>query len=89
MRRLLMTIVLVGAPRAALACPVCFGQNDSPMAQATNNGVIAMLVVVVTVLACFASFFVYLARRARLAAAAEIAEASFAASRPQEGTAQC
>ena len=91
MRRLLMTLVVLGAPRVALACPVCFGQNDSPMAQATNSGVIAMLVVIVAVLAAFASFFVYLARRARLAAAAETAStgASFAVSRPQEGTAQC
>jgi heme/copper-type cytochrome/quinol oxidase subunit 2 len=91
MRRLLMTFVVLGVPRVALACPVCFGQNDSPMAQATNAGVMAMLVVIVGVLVGFASFFVYLARRARLAATAETASAgaSFAASRPQEGTAQC
>jgi len=51
----------------ALACPVCFGQSDSPMAIATNWGIFALLVIVVGVLSGFAAFFVYLARRARLA----------------------
>jgi len=55
----------------AMACPVCFGANDSPMAQATNTGIIFMLVVVAAVLVGFASFFISLIRRARAAAAAE------------------
>jgi hypothetical protein len=62
---LVVTIAVLAAPRAALACPVCFGQSDSPLAIATNLGVMAMLVVVVAVLGSFAAFFVYLARRAR------------------------
>jgi hypothetical protein len=62
------TIAVLAAPRAALACPVCFGQSDSPLAIATNLGVMAMLVVVVAVLGSFAAFFVYLARRARITA---------------------
>src|SRR5438477_12632746 len=60
--------LVVGLPRVALACPVCFGQNDSPLASAMNLGILAMLVVVVGVLAAFASFFIYLMRRARMAA---------------------
>jgi hypothetical protein len=63
-----MACLFAAAPRAALACPVCFGQNDSPMATAINMGIIAMLVVVAGVLGAFASFFIYLMRRARLAA---------------------
>jgi hypothetical protein len=77
--RLCKTLIIVfvlAAPRAALACPVCFGQNDSPLAQAMNSGIIFMLVVVAGVLAAFASFFIYLMRRARLVA------------RQSEGTAQ-
>jgi len=66
-RLLLAVMMMLAAPGAALACPVCFGQSDSPLAIATNLGVIAMLVVVVGVLGSFAAFFVYLARRARLA----------------------
>jgi hypothetical protein len=68
MRRALVALLVAGVPRAALACPVCFGQNDSPLAQAMNLGIIAMLVVVVGVLAAFASFFIYLMRRARMVA---------------------
>jgi len=44
MRKTLFTLGLLAAPRAALACPVCFGNSDSPMAIATNMGIIAMLV---------------------------------------------
>ena len=67
---------LVMAPRIALACPVCFGQNDSPLAVAMNTGIVFMLVVVAGVLGAFASFFIYLMRRQRLVA------------RQSEGTAQ-
>jgi hypothetical protein len=61
----IVTVAVLAAPRAALACPVCFGRSDSPLALATNLGVMAMLLVVVAVLGGFAAFFVYLARRAR------------------------
>ena len=66
--RVFVAALVLVAPRSALACPVCFGQNDSPLAQAMNLGIIAMLVVVVGVLAAFASFFIYLMRRARMVA---------------------
>jgi hypothetical protein len=71
MRKTLFTLGLLAAPRAALACPVCFGNSDSPMAIATNMGIIAMLVVVAGVLGGFASFFIYLMRRARRVAKQE------------------
>lgn len=76
MRKTIFTLGLLAAPRAALACPVCFGNSDSPLAIATNMGIIAMLVVVAGMLGSFATFFIYLNRRARRVAA-------------QEGTAQC
>ena len=85
MRRVLLTLLLLGAPRAALACPVCFGESDAPLAKAMNMGIGLMLVVVLGVLAAFASFIVSLVRRARLAEA-DVARAQ---SEPQEGTAQC
>jgi hypothetical protein len=75
----LFTLLALAEPRAALACSVCFGNSDSPMAKATNLGIIAMLVVVAGMLASFAAFFIYLNRRARL-----IVE-----SNETEGTAQC
>ena len=70
-------VLLLGIPRAALACPVCFGQNDSPLAAAMNMGIIFMLLIVAGVLTAFASFFIYLMRRAK------------AAARQSESTAQC
>ena len=75
MRHTIVTALIVLAPRAALACPVCFGQNDSPLASAMNLGILAMLGVVVGVLAGFATFFIHLVRRARLAEESGPAEA--------------
>jgi len=49
-----------------LACTVCFGQSDSPLAKGANMGVLFMLGVTVVMLAAFASFFIYLIRRKRL-----------------------
>jgi hypothetical protein len=62
-----VTTLLSAAPGAVIACPVCFGQNDSPMAWAMNMGIFVMLLIVGGVLVGFASFFVHLMRRARLA----------------------
>ena len=89
MKRMLFTVVMLAVPRLALACPVCFGQNDSPLGIAMNNGIILMLGVVVGVLACFASFFIYLMRRARLAEQISRSNESRRYLDGQEGTAQC
>ena len=87
MRRILLTTALLIAPRAAWACPVCFGQTDSPLASAMNTGIMAMIGVVVTVLSAFAAFIVHLSRRARLVAGD--APTEIAHTPRQEGTAQC
>jgi hypothetical protein len=92
MRGTIFTLVMLMAPRAALACPVCFGQSDSPLAKAMNLGILAMLVVVAGVLASFASFFIYLSRRARLADQLPVEgsrRSILEGADPQEGTAQC
>jgi hypothetical protein len=68
MRHILTTLAFVALPSAALACPVCFGQSDSPMAWGTKMGIFFMLGLTVSVLAAFAAFFIYLMRRAKLAA---------------------
>lgn len=74
MRKALLTLGAVAAPRAALACPVCFGNSDSPLAIAMNTGIFMMLVVVGGMLSAFAYFIVYLMRRAKLVAAKEMTE---------------
>jgi hypothetical protein len=71
MRKTFLTLALLAAPRAAWACPVCFGNSDSPLAIATNMGIIAMLVVVAGMIGAFATFFIYLNRRAKRMAAQE------------------
>jgi hypothetical protein len=85
LRLAFITLLLVSAPRVALACPVCFGEIDAPLANAMRMGIGLMLAVVVAVMAAFGTFFVSLVRRAR---EAEMAAAR-AQSEPQEGTAQC
>jgi hypothetical protein len=92
MAKTLITLGIIAAPRAALACPVCFGQNDSPMAWGVYMGIVAMLAVTGGVLFGFASFFLYLVRRTRMADADAKSEAGgyvLRGSEPQEGTAQC
>jgi hypothetical protein len=71
MRTAILTLGAIAAPRAALACPVCFGDSNSPMAIATNMGIIAMLVVVAGMIGAFATFFIYLNRRAKRVAEQE------------------
>jgi len=80
--------VVLGAPRVVLACPVCFGDSNAPMAMATNTGILFMLGIVAVVLGGFASFFIHLIRRAnRMAAETDRADAGRLS--PSEGTAQC
>jgi hypothetical protein len=85
MRTRLLTLIFLAAPRLALACPVCFGQNDSPLAKGVNMGVFFMLGIVAVMLGAFAAFFVHLSRRARLFDES----ASSGTHVPSEGTAQC
>ena len=95
-RLALCALLTLATPRVALACPVCFGQNDSPMALAMNMGIFAMLGVVVAVLAAFAMFFIRLARGERLLASGSDSASvghhprnSYGHADPREGTVQC
>jgi hypothetical protein len=89
-RHLVALLLVLAVPRAAFACPVCFGQNDSPMASATNLGIVVMLGFTVAMLVAFASFFIYLVRRARLAAEGRLpAPAPRLGGDAQQGTVQC
>lgn len=88
MRKSFFALAMLAAPRAALACPVCFGNSDAPMAIATNTGVLFMLGVVAAMLLAFASFFIYLIRRANRVAA-ETGPAHAGRFAPSEGNAQC
>ena len=69
---------------AILACPVCFGQNDSPLAFAINDGILVMIGIIAVLWVAFGSFFVYLWRKSRANAMLEQEGGSNAL--PQEGT---
>jgi hypothetical protein len=73
-----------------MACPVCFGDSNEPMAIATNYGIWFMLGIVGLMLSAFASFFIYLIRRGKaVEQETRPAEAGHAGhfSQGQEGTA--
>jgi hypothetical protein len=50
-----------------MACPVCFGGDDTLMRESLNAGIGVLMGVTAIVLAFFARFVVNLVRRARLA----------------------
>jgi hypothetical protein len=67
MKTALATIVLLAIPRLALACPVCFGNPNSPQTKAVQAGILALLIVTVAMLASIAGFFfIYLRRRIKM-----------------------
>jgi hypothetical protein len=85
MRKTVITLWLVAAPKLALACPACFGDANEPLTKAANSGIWFMLAIVAVMLAAFATFFIYLIRRGRLADRLEARQYAPG----QEGTARC
>jgi hypothetical protein len=69
MRRVFFALLLTAVPRVALACPICFGENDSPMTAGISYGIYLMLGIIAVLWVAFGSFFIYLWRRSHLAAA--------------------
>ena len=62
----LLSIPLVGLflSKEALACAVCVGNPSSPLTQAVNQGVWALLYVIGIILVGFASLFIFWVYRA-------------------------
>ena len=56
-------VVTVCAAQPAMACPVCFGATDSPMAEGVNNGILVLLGVIGSVQVGFVALFVGIRRR--------------------------
>jgi hypothetical protein len=62
----LTAVVLLALANPVFACPVCFGNPNSPQMKGARAGILALLLVTVSVLASFAGFFfIYLRRRIR------------------------
>ncbi|MFQ6675304.1 MAG: hypothetical protein ACE5LH_03050 [Fidelibacterota bacterium] len=57
---------VLGLPRLAWACAVCFGDPDSKLTQASTVGILFLLGITWGVLGAFALFFVRVRKRSRL-----------------------
>lgn len=65
--RALMTVaaVLIGGNSRLLACPVCFGAEETALIDGTRLGILVLLVITLAVQGGFVGFFLYLRRRAK------------------------
>ena len=74
MKRFIATaaIVMIGGSANVLACPMCFGAEETSLVDATKLGILVMLAFILAVQAAFAGFFFYLRRQARRAAEIEL-----------------
>ena len=72
-RQALMTVaaVLIGSS-SVLACPVCFGAEETPMIDGAKLGVFVMLAITLAVQGGFVGFFLYLRKRAKRIADIEL-----------------
>ena len=72
--RLVATVaaMLIGSGASVLACPVCFGAEESNMVDGTKLGVLVLLAVTLVVQGGFVAFFLYLRRRAKRIADVEL-----------------
>ena len=55
-----------------LACPLCFGAQETSLVDATKLGVLVMVGITLVVQGAFVAFFLYLRRRARRMAELEL-----------------
>ena len=66
-RRALTTavVVMIGGGSSVLACPQCFGAEDSSLIDGAKLGVLVMVVITLAVQGGFVAFFLYLRKRAK------------------------
>jgi heme/copper-type cytochrome/quinol oxidase subunit 2 len=64
--------VLIGGGSSVLACPMCFGAQETSMVDGTKLGVLVMLAITLVVQGGFVGFFLYLRKRAKRIADIEL-----------------
>jgi hypothetical protein len=64
--------VIVGGSSTLLACPQCFGAQETSMIDGAKLGVLVLLGITLTVQGGFVGFFLYLRKRAKRNADAEL-----------------
>ena len=57
--------VMIGGGTSLLACPLCFGAEETPLINGAKLGVLVMLGVLFAVQGAFVAFFLYLRKRAK------------------------
>jgi hypothetical protein len=57
--------VVIGGSSSVLACPVCFGAEETSMIDGAKLGVLVLLVITLVVQGGFVGFFLYLRKRAK------------------------
>ena len=57
--------VVIGGGSTVLACPVCFGAEETSMIDGTKLGILVLLAVTLSVQGAFVGFFFYLRKRAK------------------------
>ena len=65
-------VVLIGGSSSVLACPVCFGAEETSMIDGTKLGVLVLLAITLAVQGGFVGFFLYLRKRAKRIADIEL-----------------
>ena len=73
-RQALVTIatVFIAGGASVLACPLCFGAEETPLIDGAKLGVAVLLAITFAVQAGFLGFFLYLRKRARRIADADL-----------------
>lgn len=59
------TAAVLGSSASLLACPLCFGAEETGVVDATRLGILALLAVTLVVQGAFVGFFLYLRNRAK------------------------
>jgi hypothetical protein len=74
LRRVITTIalVLLAGSSTLLACPMCFGAEETSMIDGAKLGILVMLGITFAVQGGFLAFFLYLRKRAKLNADLEL-----------------
>ena len=67
-----MALLVTAGSANVLACPMCFGAEETSMIDGTKLGILVMLGITFSVQGAFVGFFIYLRRRAKRIAEIEL-----------------
>ncbi len=63
---------MIGGSSRVLACPMCFGAEETSIVDGTKLGIVVMLALTLAVQGGFVGFFLYLRKRAKRIAEVEL-----------------